>query len=323
MNRTERNKALYENQVFTSMDGREFIVTEYRKHDDVTIKFLNTTYERKTSMDHILSGKLKSPFYNNIKHAPFVFTDLQGEFLGVKYLVDGIVYEIIEVNSVKDIIYKCHDEFGYIGHTSAHSIRRHQFYNPYKRNVNGSYLGEDLTYRNKEYENVLRLWHGVIDRATGNIFGYNYKDPRAGKATKRSRVCKSWLCYGNFAAWYVPTVNMLNPNVNYDIDKDLLYPIYKQFTGIYKLYSPVTCELLPKELNIIIFDPAKERNENARAKIIKLAEYYKSINAISTSAYNAIQLIYNQKYDIQIPIDIYTYGYNEFAPRIDIYNDFY
>lgn len=326
MTRKERNKLNYESQTYFSMDNEPFVVKEYRSHHDVTIKFLNFDFERETSMNHVLSGKLKSPFHGK-ENCPITFIDPAKEIEGTNYFIDGVWYEIIKYNSSQDVIYKCHDWMGYVGHTTIFSARAGQFENPYKLNKNGSYLGEDLTYRSKEYEFALHKWHAVCDRGTGNKSDVNLGDafnPILPRVSKFSRVCKQWLCYGEFAKWFVPEFNNLNQNagIEYHVDKDLLRPIYKQFTGIYKLYSPLTCELIPREINIILFDPSEIRNEHARSKIISLAEEFIKINAISQRAYDAIQLIYNQKYDISIPMNGID-QYLEFAPRIDQFSQFY
>lgn len=323
LTRNQQNKIKYESQTYFSMDGKPFIVKEYRSHHDVTIKFLNFDFERVTSMNHVLSGKLKSPFYGK-GSCPVVFTDPAKEIEETNYYIDGVRYEVLKYNSGQDVIYKCHDWAGYVGHTTIFAARLGQFYNPYKLNIEGSYLGEDLTYRSKEYEFVLHKWHGVCDRCTGRVFLINYTSHKPSIATKKSRMCKQWLCYGEFAKWFVPEFNKLNQNsgIEYHVDKDLLYPIYKPFTGEYKLYSPITCELLPKDINEILFDPSTERNEIFRRRIIKLADKFKKINAISQRAYDAIQLIYNQKYDKSISI-CGIEQYLEFAPRVDQFNQFY
>lgn len=313
MTRTERNKAKYENKIYISMDGFEYTVKEYRRYDDITIKFLESGFERNTSMYHILSGKVKSPFYKK-PNVPLVFRDNKCKYEGCKYFIDGIMYEILEFNSYTNIIYKCHDEFGYVGHCSYSNIANRQFYNPFKRNACGCYIGDELTYRNDpKFLPVLKLWHGLIERCTGKNFTYDHTD-KLRFATKRSRLCKQWMCYSNFAAWYVAQSSILNPDANYHIDKDLLYNFYKYQTGVIKLYSPITCELLPVDINEALFNPEDEVHTEIAKNIVDRAEYYKSIGAITPRAYETIQILYNGKPGY---INIDASQYLEWAPRLD------
>ena len=94
-------------------------------------------------------------------------------------------------------------------------------------------------------------------------------------------------------------ISKLNPNYPYDIDKDLLYPYYKDQTLGKKFYGPNTCVLIPHEMNNTLklnkspksfsresdFEYYKKTREN---KIKTLAKEFYTNNAISEIAYNAL-----------------------------------
>ena len=107
-------------------------------------------------------------------------------------------------------------------------------------------------------------------------------------------VCNEWLNYNNFAAWYMGKIQLLNPNYAYEIDKDLLFPIYGKRTNGIKLYSPITCVLIPHDLNIQFANYNKPNyNKDAiRTSIISMTEGYYKDGALDNNTYNAIKARY-------------------------------
>lgn len=70
----------------------------------------------------------------------------------------------------------------------------------------------------------------------------------------------------------------LNKCTDYQVDKDLLYPYYSSLTQGKKCYSPSTCVLLPREINIGIaqFNRCSQKN---------LPEFIKNFSAVVQNAY--------------------------------------
>ena len=103
------------------------------------------------------------------------------------------------------------------------------------------------------------------------------------------------LCYNTFAQWYIAQESKLNPKYKYEVDKDLLYPLYKNQTDGYKLYSPATCCLIPKDLNLLIANTnrANKQREICITNLLNKADIYFKENAISKKVYHAIQGLYN------------------------------
>lgn len=320
MTRKERNIQKFTSTTYLSDDGKEFIVKEYRGYNDVTIEFIESGFCKDTSMYYVVNNKVSSPF-KNLYHPgyaiPLVFEDNNKKLIGRMYNIDGTIFEVIGIVKNNIVKYKIHDQFGYEGEANINDLRNKKVGNPYKLNTCGCYHGLPVKFENADPEYnlmVLGKWHALCSRATGKNFLYNYKNKNCRLYTKFSRMCKQWMCYHDFAIWYDNNYKLLNPEVKYHVDKDLLYPFYKNQTGIYKLYSPATSLLLPDQINTILFDPAETRSEITRLKILELAEYYKSINALPELAYHAIQIIYNgAPNDILIDATPYL----EFAPRLD------
>ena len=108
-------------------------------------------------------------------------------------------------------------------------------------------------------------------------------------------ICNDWMCYNTFADWYIKQLSKLNSQFSYELDKDLLYPMYKNKTGELRMYSPITVVLIPHDLNMLIFNADKSNDhpsESCINKIIELSEYYHNNNAITDKAYNAIKARY-------------------------------
>jgi hypothetical protein len=69
------------------------------------------------------------------------------------------------------------------------------------------------------------------------------------------RVCKSWLDYQEFAAWYHSQPEAYKPKS--ELDKNILDPLNM-------IYSPVHCTLVPKQINLLFKDSQKLRGRLPR-----------------------------------------------------------
>lgn len=61
-----QNKLKFEGKIFDSTSFGKFEVTEYVNKEKVCVKFLATGYETSAKTSHILSGKVKDPYYPHI-----------------------------------------------------------------------------------------------------------------------------------------------------------------------------------------------------------------------------------------------------------------
>ena len=113
--------------------------------------------------------------------------------------------------------------------------------NPYHPNQYGGYLGEGIyNTRNKK---IHQTWNNMLQRHNINIGYYNPLNA----SYINSSICNEWYNYQNFALWYDNYISSLNPDFYklYELDKDIL-----QWNNEYKIYSPNTCCIVPKEINI-------------------------------------------------------------------------
>ena len=89
---------------------------------------------------------------------------------------------------------------------------------------------------------IKNRWNLLIDRVN-NGTGNAYRD---------AKICEEWCDYNNFKNWFLQNA-YASKQFKLELDKDL-------FGNGEKLYSPETCCLLPKSLNILLAS-CKSRNE--------------------------------------------------------------
>lgn len=289
--RTEKAKLKYEGKVFFTKEGtRQFIVNKFNSGADIEIQFLGTELIRHISSYDLgkgISDPFKS-FKGSDVTCPVIFMDSQKELMGNYYRTnEGYMVQVIRVDSKSEVTVKFLDEFGYEFTTTIQNIRKGEVKNPYHKNQFGGYLGEGPYNSKHPY---YKTWYNVILRGSEDRNEY-YVEHHGHYSTEtymNTIVCQEWLCFNTFAIWYNSRLAELNPNFSYEIDKDLLYPIYSKDTGGKKLYSPFTVELMPHDLNNAI-QCFNNMNSNTNMKgIIDRAQYYYTNNAITSLAYNII-----------------------------------
>ena len=299
--RTLRAKEQYEGKEFYCEDGvHKFIIEKFNSAHDIDILFPESGVRQKKQVDQIRKGKVRYPFLNrNGKLSPIYFEDPLSAIIGINYKTNqGYHIKIIDAKSFGEVTYQFQDQFGYIGTTTIQNIRKGEVRNPYHMNEFGGYLGEGPYTGNKPLYNI---WHSLLVRGSGARAMKYDKLYTKGAQYLNCKVCDEWRNYNKFAHWYTLKASQLNQSIYYEVDKDLLYPMYRSSTEGYKLYSPVTCVLLPRELNLMLVNVvgcsnAWERNdtisEDKRKCIIEATEHYRSINALSDKAYQAIKSLY-------------------------------
>jgi hypothetical protein len=141
-----------------------------------------------------------------------------------KYIKDSNSYECI----FTDIIKIC----------ALKEIRSGQILHPEDKTVQGvGYLGKG-SYNRKDNPDAYRKWQGMIKRVHSN-------DPHYRQYKEFVGICDEWYSFQNFCSWYCK-VNTETHSL--ELDKDLYY-LDKPLTSE-KVYSPETCCLLTKNINI-------------------------------------------------------------------------
>lgn len=309
-------KNLVEGKTFYTYYGTPYVVLEYngyRKKSKIVFPFSGIEKEISIrNITDITESKLKAadPFHNdnNGNHYPFVFKSPMDAFRNIVFISNGEhePYKVIDYKSYSDVTIQFLNPPYYIKeHVNERYIRNGAIKNPYHINSFGGYLGEDKTFCGKSYNWLLAIWSAVVLRAN-NHEKYNSYKSNINHRYDDCTICNEWLNYSIFARDYINKLSLLNPNYDYDLDKDLLYPYYKNKTGGLKLYSNDTTLLLPKEINrqFIQFTPYNnfytsrfkkcgdiyrykkfiEKMENWKSKF----DYYLKENCISMEVYNIL-----------------------------------
>jgi hypothetical protein len=291
--RTLRAKQEYEGKEFYCSDGiHKFVVEKFNSASDIIILFPGTDLRMKKQMNQIKKGQVTYPF----KHTVYFEDPVIGLMNSYYQTNQGYYIKIIGVESMAKVTYQFQDSFGYIGTTTIQNIEKGQVRNPYHMNEFGGYLGEGPYTGDQKLYNT---WHCMMVRGTGCRQKYDYYGPA--QQYKTCKMCNEWRNYNVFAHWYVTNISKLNPNYVYEVDKDLLYPLYRTSTEGYKLYCPLTCVLIPHELNLLFQGMEKAENISQRINmtspeklnhIIQLTEQLWSEGAISEKTYKAIRFLY-------------------------------
>lgn len=258
---SKRIKEELEGKTFYTYYGTPFVVTEYNGSTDVRIIFPFSGIEQRITLNTIKNSNRKKmdPFYReNGAHKPFVFKNKEDEFIGRQYInMSGDPFKIIAYRTYMDIDVQFLVEPYYIReHVTIKMAEMGNIKNPYHRNVSGGYIGENNIYASKEYVWLNQIWDSMVLRGNDHkrfkeLSNYNTD------CYDNTFVSAEWLEYPVFATDYLNKLSKLNPNVKYELDKDLLYPFYKDKTNGMKCYSNATTVLLPAEINstFIRLDP--------------------------------------------------------------------
>jgi hypothetical protein len=241
-------------------------VVEFDNYRKVTVQVGDTDTYITASMGDIKIGNVYNPFKEN---CPIGFTEPKYEYIGCVFRTNqGYFVKILSCEDRDHAVYEFLDS-GYQDVTSIYNIINGQVKNPYHKNKFGGYLGPDKTYRKKEFEWVKKIWDSLLLRCADS------------KERHDVLIDIRWYCYGMFAQWYMYYYSQLSPEYKYEIDKDLKYPVYSQFTCGKRYYGPDTCILIPKELSSMLKVENHDNIKNA-------ARYYKEQNALLDEAYNII-----------------------------------
>lgn len=255
--KTERFRKEYLGKHFFTTDGKvEFYISEANSYGDVKITFIPSGITRHTKVGNIKNG-IGNPFAvkgHSELTKPFIYEDPQLEFVGLRFKTnEGYWIQTIKYEGTSKVHYQFLDEFGYIGCTTMQNIRKGEVKNPFARNAVGGYIGIDNPYCGDEFAWLNNIWYSMLVRATGKRRDYKLTTNAYYNVEAYDNVAidPRWFCYGTFANWYMDCASRINfdRKLEFQVDKDLLYPYYSQFTNGRKCYSPFTCVLIPKSIN--------------------------------------------------------------------------
>ena len=97
----------------------------------------------------------------------------------------------------------------------------------------GEYKSKD---ENGKHTEAYRKWHDMLVRC------YNQKSLKKRPTYETVYVCDEWLNFQNFAKWYYDNRIIVDEEIH--LDKDIL-------SNGQKIYSPETCCLIPKTINLL------------------------------------------------------------------------
>ena len=172
---------------------------------------------------------------------------------------------IIDYNHTKDIIVQFIDEYGAIKHTRYSRFKNGQINNPYHPGKHKGYIGVGEYKSNDIHLKIHQAWSNILYRTISDNQSYNKRN----KAYINCSTCNEWYNYQNFAYWYDNYISSLNPLYynDYQLDKDIL-----QWNQPYKIYSPNTCCLVPKEINICL-NSVYTQNKDVPPGVVKVNTY--------------------------------------------------
>lgn len=175
------------------------------------------------------------------------FKDRTGE---ISYTKNGTPAKIIKYINCKKILVEFQDDFKYQYFTSYINFKNKRLTNPYERRSKNSagYIGVGK-FNSKEHKEAYHKWASILQRCENTDYATNIDKSIA--SYKNCSVCDEWLNFQNFAEWYYD--NYYNcENEPLCIDKDIL------FHGN-NIYSPQTCILIPRRLNLLFIKELKRR----------------------------------------------------------------
>lgn len=161
-----------------------------------------------------------------------------------------IITNYINMNNVE--IEFVNVEFPYKTKVAMDKIMSGEIRYPYSRKENGGYIGVG-NYNTRS--SCYGIWEGMLARIYQNNTE-NVQVSRKNLSYYDTTIDPSWYNFQNFAEWYYDYIKDLNPNVKYEIDKDILQWNFDQ-----KIYSPATCCMVPHDINVALIDSSRGSRE--------------------------------------------------------------
>ena len=158
----------------------------------------------------------------------------------------GYMMTIIKYYDYHNIEIMFNDERNTVVHADYSAFQKGKVKNPYHKTLfNLGYIGDTLTVdSNGKRKESYYSWKRMLKRCYDEQSKYNtYKD---------CTVCEEWLCYANFEKWYNENYYEIDGERT-ELDKDILLKGNK-------VYSPITCVFVPKNINALFEKSNKIRN---------------------------------------------------------------
>lgn len=163
----------------------------------------------------------------------------------VSYSKYGTKATIIDYKNAHDVLIEFDDQYHYQYKTSYLNFKNHQIINPYDKNVYN--MGCFGVGEHTSKEDAYFVWYHIVERC------YKPTRRKSDESYIGCEICEDWLIYQNFAEWY--NSNFYSCPETLMIDKDLM--------GIESgYYSPETCVLIPKTLNLTLVSSLKNSKTN-------------------------------------------------------------
>lgn len=179
--------------------------------------------------------------------------------------------KIVEYNNSSDIVVEFQDSYKAKVHTKwEHFYKDKSVKNPYHAGVfNVGIVGNKIDYKKTKYE--YQKWHDILRRC------YDPKYHENKPSYINCELCDNWRLYENFYKWIVSQENYqkLKEINDCTIDKDILYKGNK-------IYSPNTCCLVPKHVNILFIKSDRKRGEFPMG----VSRYHKNSNLFQARCNN-------------------------------------
>lgn len=163
----------------------------------------------------------------------------------------GYLMKIIKYNSFKDIYVEFQDKYKAIVNTQYHHFIDGTVQNPYHPTVYGvGIVGNKYpsSIENSRHTKEYEAWRSILCRS----FDAKYKIEKS--SYKDVTCCDEWLLYENFYEWVHSQSNFdkWHNNKGWNVDKDIIVKNNK-------IYSPETCCLVPRNVNILFVRNVSQR----------------------------------------------------------------
>lgn len=173
--------------------------------------------------------------------------ELRKDRVGEIVVINNIPCKIIQYVNANHIIVEFQDEYKTTVCTNYSRFVQGSIKNPFCKSVCGiGYIGNTCVSINGKKKDSYRAWDRMIRRCYGD--NPNYKN----STYKDCTVCEEWLCYANFEKWYDENYYEIDGERT-ELDKDILLKGNK-------VYSPITCVFVPKNINALFEKSNKIRN---------------------------------------------------------------
>lgn len=242
-----------------SSKGYLMKIVEYKNSRNIIVEFQDDKkYRVKTNYGNFCSGK--------IANKPF---ELQNNLIGKEKLnTQGSLMKIISFQKYNNITVEFQDEYKSRINCTYKNFSLGEVRNPYfpsKFNIGYMGIGKyDSTYMINDKINIYSKWDSMMKRCYS---AYGKDDIKKKTYYGKVKVCDEWLNFQNFAKWYED--NYYDIGEELEIDKDILIKGNK-------IYSPNTCLLVPKKINMLFIRLYKEDRKN----VIGVHKKYKHFEAV-------------------------------------------